>query len=111
LYLRKTVPNCKWLFPSGKALFNTYMIGSSKHLTTRQLENLLSELDATIWPHLFRETRGATLVKQDEARFGEATLETVYLVKKSLNLERETTPWHYIDRYASEKIETEEEYI
>ena len=52
------------------------------------------------WPHLFRETVGARVVK----RHGQ-TIVSLFAVKRRLDLERLDTAMRYIDRYVGEKME------
>jgi hypothetical protein len=54
---------------------------------------------------LFRETRGALIVKADENKHGEASLETIFRVRQRLDLEREDTAYHYIRRHEVPKVE------
>ena len=63
------------------------------------------------WCHLLRETRAADIVRKDEEKTGEASVMTVYRVQRALDLEETQTAWRYINRYATEFIETEDEEI
>jgi integrase len=108
-WLKVNARDSVWLFPSGESWFGNYHIDGSKHLQNRQFENVIKQLNARAWCHLFRETRGAAIVKKDEREKGEASLETVYRVKRSLNLQNTETAFRYIDRYGSERIAEEEE--
>jgi len=52
------------------------------------------------WPHRFRETVGARVVK----RHGQ-TIVSLFAVKRRLDLEKMDTAMRYIDRYVGEKME------
>lgn len=111
-YLKQHHPENTWLFPSGHSVFGqAYIVDPSRHLKGQEIWRIVKALNPRDWPHLHRETRGAQIVMADEKRLGEATLETVYRVKRALDLERETTAWNYINRYATEKIADEEEIV
>jgi len=105
-------PECKFLFPSVRSIFGQALFFyQDKPLSGRQILRIIKQLNPKAWCHLFRETRGAEVVRADEKRLGEASLMTVYRVKRALDLEREATAWNYISRYATETIEVEEESI
>lgn len=111
-YLRNHHPKCRYLFPSRKNVFGeAFVFYEDKHLSGRQVLRIIKELNPDGWCHLFRETRGATIVREDEAENGQVSLYTVYKVKHALDLERETTAWNYINRYASEVIEEDKERL
>jgi len=112
VYVKQHYPHCRWLFPSGTCVFGTvYAVDPTKHLAGQEIWRIIRALNPEDWPHLHRETRAAQIVKADEKRLGEATLETVFRVQRSLDLERETTAWNYIKRYGTEKIASEEEEV
>jgi len=109
-HMKKVYPKCKYLFPSVTSVFGqAFIMHEDKHLSGRQILRIIKQLNPRAWCHLFRETRGAEVVRADEKRLGEASIMTVYRVKHALDLERETTAWNYINRYATETIEAEEE--
>jgi len=106
----KKNPTAKYLFPRVHSVFGQHFsIDESKPMHSKVVWRIVKELNPQAWPHLYRETRAAEVVKHDESVRGEASLETVYRVKRALDLERETTAWNYISRFATEKIEREEE--
>ncbi len=111
-YLKEHYPKTKYLFPSIRSVFGmTLAVSDTDHLSGRQVLNLIKELNPNGWCHLFRETRGAEIVKKDEEQ-KQLSIFTVYRGQQGLDLERETTAWHYIKRYATEVIgEGEEETI
>ena len=109
-FMQQNCPKCKYLFPSVRSVFGEALaISQSRHLSGRQILRIIKQLNPNAWCHLFRETRGAEVVRADEKRLGEASLITVYRVKHALDLKREATAWNYINRYATETIETEKE--
>ena len=110
-HMKKFHPECKYLFSSTQSVFGVGLaFHKDKHLSGRQILRIIKQLNPEAWCHLFRETRGAEVVRSDEKRLGgEASIMTVYRVQRALDLERETTAWNYINRYATETIETEEE--
>jgi integrase len=110
-WLNLHVPSCKWFFPSGRCVFGHYMIQPEKHLKRVQIWNIIKFLNPNAWCHLFREGRGASIVKEDERTKGEASLLTVFRVKEGLNLVREETALRYVRRYASEIISHEQEVV
>ncbi|MFA5455901.1 MAG: hypothetical protein WC272_11365 [Sulfurimonas sp.] len=110
-YVTEHYPDSKFLFPSGKALFGNcnltkecanYMIFPDKSLSGRQILNIIKELDAQVWTHLFRKQKGTETAK----KYGR-TLEAVYMVKDTLDLSRVETAMHYIEENAP-KLETGE---
>jgi integrase len=111
-WMKQYHPKSKWLFPSGHNVFGVaYVFDFSHHLHGRQLLRIIQSLNPKAWCHLFRETRGAEIVKKDEDVRGEASIETVYRVRRGLDLESEASAWRYIRRYATETIEDEDEII
>lgn len=111
-FMKQQHPQCKFLFPSRRSVFGeSYVFSRDRHLSGRQILRIIKQLNPDGWCHLFRETRGATIIKEDEAENGQVSLYTVYKVKHALDLERETTAWNYINRYASEVVEEDREYL
>ena len=108
-WMKTNKSECQFLFPSITSVFGFGLaFHTSKHLSGRQILRIIKQLNPKAWCHLFRETRGAEVVRADERKRGEASLMTVYRVKHALDLERATTAWNYIDRYATETIESEQ---
>ncbi len=92
-------PELKYLFPSGRIVFGeTYQVLGYNHLSGSQLLRIIKPLNETAWMHLFRDTKGAQIA-QEKGR----TIDAVYEVKETLDLEREETAWHYIHRYAAKR--------
>jgi integrase len=102
-YLNVHYPEAKYVFPSGTELFGTsYMIFPDQHLSGRQLLRLIKPLNENAWLHLFRETKGAEI-----ARAKGRTIDAVYEVKETLDLENEETAYRYIRRYAVQEMKAE----
>jgi len=95
-------PEGVWLFPSGKAVFEHYVILNDTCLSGRQLLRIIKPLNKKLWLHLFREMKGAKT-----ARDSGNNIVGVYAVKETLDLERETTAWNYVHRYASQEMKPE----
>jgi len=110
-WMKKHQPECKYLFPSITNVFGQALaFHKDKHLTGRQILNIIKELNPKAWCHLFRETRAANVIRTDQAK-GKLDIFTVYRVMFSLDLERESTAWNYIRRYASEIVSPEDDII
>ena len=98
-------PECRYLFPSTHNVFGVNLAFSKdQHVSGRQVLREVQKMDPNAWCHLFRETRGAEVVRKDESEKGHADFFTVYKVKQTLNLERTETAWRYVDRYATETL-------
>jgi integrase len=92
-------PELKYVFPSGRMVYGeTYQVLGENHLSGSQILRIIKPLDETAWMHLFRDTKGAQIA-QEKGR----TIDAVYEVKDTLDLEREETAWHYIHRYAAKR--------
>jgi hypothetical protein len=102
-FLKANHDETSWLFPSGKTVFGeTYILYPEKQLSGRHILSLIKPLNPTVWMHLFRETRGAE-VARDKGR----SLDSVFAVRDSLDLENEATAYRYVRRYAVEVVKTE----
>jgi hypothetical protein len=101
-YLTQFTPKARYLFPSGKAIFQNYIVEPEKHLSGRQLLRLIKPLNSKMWLHLLRETKGAEI-----SRDLGMNITAVTEVKNMLDLEREETAWNYVRRYAIQEAKTE----
>lgn len=101
-FLRNKYPNVEYLFPSGKAVFNSYMVIPDRPLSGRQLLRLIKPLNRKIWLHLFRDLKGAEIVKE----YGDNVL-GIYKVRDFLDLEQEETAYRYIRRYGVQEAKVE----
>jgi integrase len=101
-FLEKFEPKPKFVFPSVKSLFGeSLIIYPERHLTGRQIFNIVRGLSAMVWPHLFRETVASDIVKQDSSLIG------AFKVQRRLDLESFQTGFNYLKRYAADVIERE----
>ena len=99
-FLEKLEPKPKYVFPSVKSLFGeSLIIYPERHLTGRQVFNIVRGLSAMVWPHLFRETVASDIVKQDSSLIG------AFKVQRRLDLESFQTGFNYLKRYAADVIE------
>jgi integrase len=111
-YIDEKYPNSKFMFPRIHAIFGqTLIVDENAHCTGQQIWRIVKQLNPNDWPHLHREKRAVKEIRADEAKFGEAKLETVYRVRNVLDLERETTAYNYIRRFEVQRVEEEEEEI
>jgi len=108
-YLKTQYPSCQFLYPSGRMIFGDYFVDTSKALKAQEIWRIIKALNPKDWPHLHRERRAVKRIHADEKKFGEAKIETVYAVKRILDLERESTAWNYIRRHESQRVEETEE--
>jgi len=100
-YLRTLNPAPKFWLPSGKCIFGNYFIIPDRHLSDREVFNIVRETSETIWPHLFRETVASDIVKQDNS------IIAAFKVQKRLDLEDMRTGFNYLQRFAKEIIKRE----
>jgi hypothetical protein len=97
-YLRSLHPVPKFWLPSGKSIFGNYFIIPEKHLSDRELFNIVRDTSETLWPHLFRETVASDVVKQDNS------IIAAFKVQKRLDLEDMRTGFNYLQRFAKDII-------
>lgn len=103
IWMKNHHPECKYLFPSVRSMFGqTLYFHKDKHLSTRQIRRIVEKLNPSAWPHLFRETQGAEIVKKDSSLIG------VFKVQMRLDLDDQESAWKYMRRYATDVIEYEE---
>ena len=111
-WMKQHHPDCKFLFPSTHNVFGlSVSFSKTRHLSGRHILRIVKALNEKAWCHLFRESRGAEIVKLDESERGQAGLETVFKVQLGLDLESTSTAWNYVRRFMTETIRTEEETI
>jgi integrase len=102
-FLEREYPDAKYVFPSGIEVFgSSYVVFENEHLSGRQLLNLVKPLNPKAWLHLFRETKGAEIAKAKGR-----TLDAVYSVRDTLDLENEETAYRYVRRYAVQEMKAE----
>jgi len=101
-YLRRLNPVPKFWLPSGRSVFGNYVIIPDKHLSDREVFNIVRDTSETLWPHLFRETVASDIVKQDNS------IIAAFKVQKRLDLEDMRTGFNYLQRFAKDIIKREE---
>ena len=102
-FLDKEYPEAQFVFPSGIEVFGvSYVTLPDSHLSGRQLLRIMKPLSPTAWLHLFRETKGAEIAKAKGR-----TLDAVYEIRETLDLENEQTALRYVRRYAVQEMNTE----
>ncbi len=100
-YLSSLNPIPKFWLPSGKCVFGNYFIIPDKHLSDREVFNIVRKTSETLWPHLFRETVASDIVKQDNS------IIAAFKVQKRLDLEDMRTGFNYLQRFAKDVINRE----
>ncbi|KON33014.1 MAG: hypothetical protein AC479_05980 [miscellaneous Crenarchaeota group-6 archaeon AD8-1] len=104
-YLDSVCPETEYLFPSGIMVFGeSYKFLPHKHLSGRQLLNLVQKLNDRCWMHLFRDFCAGEIAR----RRGD-TLTSVVDVKRTLDLEQQSTAMIYVNRHAIQTLDYEEE--
>jgi hypothetical protein len=93
-----------WL-PSVKSVFGHNVIIPDRHLSPRQVFNIVRGLSKTIWCHLFRETAAADIIQRDNS------IIAAFKVQRRLDLESCTTGFNYLRRFATDVIQRESEVI
>ncbi len=101
-YLFSLNPTPKFWLPSGRSVFGKYFIIPDRHLSDREVFNIVRETSETLWPHLFRETVASDIVKQDNS------IIAAFKVQKRLDLEDMRTGFNYLQRFAKDIIKREE---
>lgn len=102
-FLGRQEPKPDFFFPASRDVFgNTVVILQNEGIKGRQIYNLVRALDSKLWPHLFRETVGAEIVKADP------TLVGMFKVLTRLDLENLETAGRYVKRYMGDVIEISE---
>jgi hypothetical protein len=102
-YLCSLNPIPKFWLPSGKNFFGNYIIIPDKHLSGREVFNIVRDTSETFWPHLFRETVASDIVRQDNS------IIAAFKVQERLDLEDMRTGFNYLKRFAADIINRETE--
>jgi len=97
-YLTSLNPIPKFWLPSGKSVFGHYSVILNRHLSDREVFNIVRDTSETLWPHLFRETVASDIVKQDNS------IIAAFKVQKRLDLEDIRTGFSYLQRFAKDVI-------
>ena len=108
-WMRANHFECRYLFPRTHNIFGVDLVFyPDEHISGRHILRLIHDLDPEVWCHLFREKRGATIVREDP------TIMAPFKVMIGLDLKTFEVAFNYMRRYAEEKIgsfEQEEEII
>jgi len=104
-YLNGLEPKPIYFFPRVKSVFGYNTLILDAHLSGRQIFNIVRNLSETIWPHLFRETVGADVIKSDPTVIG------AFKVMRRLDLKDFRTGFNYLRRYAGDVIRREEQKL
>jgi len=101
-YLKNLKPKPTFFLPRVKPVFGHNTIIPDAHISGRQVFNIVRNLSPKIWPHLFRETVGSDVIRNDPSIIG------AFKVMRRLDLEDYRTGFHYLKRYATDIIRKEE---
>lgn len=104
-WMKTNVPESKYLFPRihYNPIKDVMKFDPDNHLSGRQVLRIIKKLDPEAWVHLFRETKGAEIVRADPSVI------SVFKVKRTLDLVKEETAYRYMERYAAQVIDREEQ--
>lgn len=100
-YLNSLELRPKYFLPRLTPVFGHNIIQTNTHISGRQVFNLVRDISEDIWPHLFRETVAADVIKQDSSIIG------AFKVQRRLDLEDFRTGFNYLRRFASDVIQRE----
>jgi len=100
-WIKENHPSCPYLFPRTfySGLTGALVFKYRYHLGGRQVLRVVKRVsDDLAWPHLFRETAGAEIVRADNS------ILAAFKVMLRLDLEDERTALGYVRRYAVDVI-------
>jgi len=99
-FLKQNHPSCLYLFPRTfySGLTGALVFKYKYHLGGRQILRVVKKLNPESWCHLYRETAGAEIVRQDQS------IMAAFKVMLRLDLEDERTALGYVRRYAVDLI-------
>jgi integrase len=102
-FLESQKPTPLFFFPASRDIFgNAVVILQDEGIKGRQIYNLIHALNSELWPHLFRDTMGAEIVRADSSLYG------LFRVMRRLDLENLETSTRYVRRFIGEVIEAPE---
>lgn len=104
-YLNNLNPKPKYFLPQAKPVFSYIVINPDKHISGRQVFNIVRSCSETIWPHLFRETVASDIIREDDS------IISAFKVQRRLDLEDFRTGFRYLKRFATDIIAGEEEKL
>lgn len=80
-----------------------FTLDTTKHISGRQVFNIIRNLSNAVWCHLFRERVASDVVKKD------ASILAAFKVMQRLDLESHITGFNYLRRFATDIIEKQKE--
>jgi len=104
-YLNNMKPKPKYFLPQAKPVFGYIVINPDKHISGRQVFNVVRNCSESIWCHLFRETVASDIIKEDDS------IISAFKVQRRLDLEDFRTGFRYLKRFATDIIAGEEEKL
>lgn len=103
MYLNSLNPKPIYFLPRISSAFGKNIMLPDRHISGRQVFNIVRGLSDTMWPHLFRETVASDIIKEDNS------IIAAFKVQRRLDLESYQTGFNYLRRFASDIIKREEE--
>jgi len=108
-FLKQKHPGVKHLFPRLHYVFGHLVsVDLNQHMRPLEIWRIVKALNPLDWPHLHRERRAVKVIQQHQRMFGKATIETIFTIKKALDLKEESTAYNYIERHETQKVEEED---
>jgi len=108
-YLLQKYPGVKHLFPRLHYVFgNLVSVDLNQHMNRLEIWRTVKALNPLDWPHAHRERRACKIVEQHQKIYGKATMETIFSVRKALDLKEAATSYRYIERFEVQKVEEED---
>jgi integrase len=101
-FLEHLTPTPNFFLPRTKRLWGQeFQINAYRHISGRQVFNLVRKVSDRVWCHLFRETAASDVVKKDPPIIG------AFKVQRRLDLGNIQTGFRYLKRFSSDLIERE----
>lgn len=102
--LNRIAPESEWMFPRTyySNFGGAFKVRSENHFSRQTGHNRLKSISENIFAHLFRDTMGAQVAREDGSIVG------VFKVMVRLDLESTTSAMRYVRRYAIDEIKQEE---
>jgi len=109
LYFLREKVHTEFVYPKGQSSFGSYIFYKDEQADPKTVYRIVKEINPQSWTHLFRERKAVEIIREDERRFGRASIETVYKIMRALDLKDERSAWRYIRRHEVQKVEQEPE--
>jgi len=108
-YLLQKYPGVKHVFPRLNYVFGHLVsVDLNQHMNRLEIWRTVKALNPLDWPHAHRERRACKIIEQHQKMFGKATMETIFTVRKALDLKEASTAYSYIERFEVQKVEEED---